>query len=86
MSGVASQQWDNVQFRARARASIEEHGGIDDQPAFDQFLGRLQYIDGDYNDASTFATRKFFSARISPTRRKISRLLIPRIVSSVFGK
>jgi glucose-6-phosphate 1-dehydrogenase len=57
--GVASSQWGIEQFRARARASIEEHGGIDDKGAFDQLMGRLQYIDGDYNDASTFtALRK----------------------------
>ena len=36
--------------------------------------------------ASTFTMREFFCATISPTRLKISRLLIPRMDSSVFGK
>jgi len=54
--GVASSQWNIDQFRARAKASIEEHGGVDDQAAFDQLMERLQYIDGDYNDAATFKT------------------------------
>jgi glucose-6-phosphate 1-dehydrogenase len=52
--GVASSKWGIEEFRARAKASIEEHGGIDDQAAFDELIGRLQYIDGDYNDAATF--------------------------------
>jgi glucose-6-phosphate 1-dehydrogenase len=54
--GVASSQWNLDQLRARAKASIEEHCGIDDQAAFDQLMSRLQYIDGDYNDAATFTT------------------------------
>jgi glucose-6-phosphate 1-dehydrogenase len=52
--GVASSQWTIDQLRARAKASIEEHGGIDDRGAFDDLMQRLQYIDGDYNEASTF--------------------------------
>jgi glucose-6-phosphate 1-dehydrogenase len=54
--GVASSQWTIDQLRARAKASIEEHGGIDDQAAFDELMQKLQYIDGDYTDAATFAT------------------------------
>ena len=54
--GVASSQWGIDDLRARAKASIEEHGGIDDQRAFDELMNRLQYIDGDYNEATTFDT------------------------------
>src|ERR1700704_6311789 len=53
--GVAYSQWDLERFRARARESVEAHCGIDDQPAFDRLLGSLRYIDGRYEDASTFA-------------------------------
>jgi glucose-6-phosphate 1-dehydrogenase len=72
--GVASSQWSIDQFRARARASVEEHGVIDDQAAFDQFLGRLQYIDGDYKDAGTFdALRK----ELDGAKRPAHYLAIP---------
>ena len=52
--GVASSQWTLEQLRARAKASVEEHGGIDDQAAFDRLMDLLHYIDGDYQDGATF--------------------------------
>ncbi|HEX5472988.1 MAG TPA: glucose-6-phosphate dehydrogenase [Lacipirellulaceae bacterium] len=56
--GVAKSGWNLDQFRARARDSVEKHGGID-ATAFEKLLGLLRYVDGDYNDASTFqALRK----------------------------
>ncbi|HVT30535.1 MAG TPA: glucose-6-phosphate dehydrogenase, partial [Lacipirellulaceae bacterium] len=56
--GVAKSGWNLDQFRARARDSVEKHGGID-PPAFEKLLGLLRYVDGDYNDLSTFqALRK----------------------------
>jgi glucose-6-phosphate 1-dehydrogenase len=53
--GVAYSQWDLARLRARARDSVAEHGGIDDQAAFDRLLESLRYIDGRYEDSSTFA-------------------------------
>ncbi len=56
--GVAKAGWNLDQLKARARDSVEKHGGID-QEAFDKLLGLLRYVDGDYNDQSTFqALRK----------------------------
>ena len=53
--GVAQSDWDLEQLRNRARDSIEHApGGIDDRRAFSQLLSRLQYVDGDYQDAHTF--------------------------------
>ena len=52
--GVAYSQWDLARFRARARESVEAHGGIDDQAAFDRLIGALRYIDGRYEDGATF--------------------------------
>ena len=52
--GVAYSRWDLARFRARARESVEAHGGIDDQAAFDRLLDGLRYIDGRYEDAATF--------------------------------
>jgi glucose-6-phosphate 1-dehydrogenase len=52
--GVAYSQWDLARFRARARESVEAHGGIDDQEVFDRLLDALRYIDGRYEDPATF--------------------------------
>jgi glucose-6-phosphate 1-dehydrogenase len=52
--GVARAGWTLDQFRARARESLEKHGGVDGQ-AFDKLSGLLRYVDGDYQDPATFA-------------------------------
>jgi glucose-6-phosphate 1-dehydrogenase len=51
--GVAKQGWNLEQLRERARDSVEKHGGLD-KDAFDILCKLLRYVDGDYNDASTF--------------------------------
>ena len=41
--------------RNRARDSITQYGGgVDDEAAFEQLIGLMRYVDGDYNDAATF--------------------------------
>src|SRR5262245_29076630 len=52
--GVAKAGWTLEQLRARARDSLEKHGGVD-RLAFEKLSGLLRYIDGDYQDAETFA-------------------------------
>jgi glucose-6-phosphate 1-dehydrogenase len=51
--GVAKSGWNLDQFRARARDSVEKHGGLD-PAAFDKLCGLLRYVDGDYQDPATF--------------------------------
>jgi glucose-6-phosphate 1-dehydrogenase len=51
--GVAKSGWTIDQLRARARDSVEKHGGLD-PPAFDKLSGLLRYVDGDYQDPATF--------------------------------
>jgi len=51
--GVAKAGWNLDQLRARARESVERHGGLDHE-AFDRLSRLLRYVDGDYHDASTF--------------------------------
>jgi glucose-6-phosphate 1-dehydrogenase len=51
--GVAKAGWNLEQFRARARDSVEKHGGLD-AVAFEKLAGLLRYVDGDYADAATF--------------------------------
>ncbi len=56
--GVAKSGWNLDNLRARARESIEKHGGIDPE-SFDRLSRLLRYVDGDYADPSTFvAIRK----------------------------
>src|ERR1700761_7351978 len=56
--GVAKSGWNLDQLRARARDSLEKHGGVD-PAAFDRLCSLLRYVDGDYKDAATFqAIRK----------------------------
>src|ERR1700757_2753267 len=60
--GVAKSGWTIDQLRARARDSVEKHGGID-RAAFDRLCGLLRYVDGDYNSPATFqAIRKELGA------------------------
>ena len=56
--GVAKAGWNLEQLRARARDSVDKHGGVD-RTAFDKLSGLLRYVDGDYSDFSTYeALRK----------------------------
>src|SRR5260370_3966504 len=56
--GVAKSGWTTDQLRARARDSLEKHGGVD-PAAFDHLGGLLRYVDGDYKSPATFqAIRK----------------------------
>jgi len=53
--GVAKAGWGLDQLKARARDSVEQHGGL--HPAtFDKLCGLLRYVDGDYQDPATFQT------------------------------
>jgi glucose-6-phosphate 1-dehydrogenase len=51
--GVAKSGWNLDQLKARARESLERHGGLD-PAAFAKLCGLLRYVDGDYNDPATF--------------------------------
>lgn len=51
--GVAKSGWGLDNLRARARDSVEKHGGLDPE-AFDRLCRLLRYVDGDYADPATF--------------------------------
>jgi glucose-6-phosphate 1-dehydrogenase len=71
--GVAKAGWNLDQFRARARDSLEKHGGID-EAAFAKLTGLLHYVDGDYGDAATFASLR---RELGPAKRPAHYLAIP---------
>jgi len=72
--GVAKQGWDLGRFRVRARESLQAHGGGVDEAAFAELLGRLGYVDGDYNDPSTFDQLR---TALGSARRPLHYLAIP---------
>jgi glucose-6-phosphate 1-dehydrogenase len=77
--GVARAGWSPDQMRARAKDSLEKHGGLD-PAAFAKLAGLLRYVDGDYNDPATFgAIRKELGA----AKRPAHYLAIPPVL---FGK
>ncbi len=71
--GVAKAGWTLDQLRARARDSLEKHGGLD-AAAFDKLLKLLGYIDGDYGDPATF---KALRRELGPAARPAHYLAIP---------
>lgn len=71
--GVGRSGWTCDQLVERARASITEHGGVDEK-AFAILKARLRYVDGDYNDAATFAKLK---AELGGVTRPAHYLAIP---------
>jgi glucose-6-phosphate 1-dehydrogenase len=52
--GVAKAGWNLDRFRARAKDSVEKHGGLD-PAAFEKLMSLLRYVDGDYQAPETFA-------------------------------
>src|SRR5262245_889904 len=53
--GVAFSDWTLDDLVKRARDGITQFGGgVDDEKAFDKLCRNLSYIDGNYNDSTTF--------------------------------
>src|SRR5262249_28743674 len=51
--GVARSAWTVDQLRARARDSVEKHGGLD-PAAFNKLVSLLRYVAGDYQSPATY--------------------------------
>jgi glucose-6-phosphate 1-dehydrogenase len=74
--GVAKAGWNLDQLRARAKDSLEKHGGVD-PAAFEKLSGLLHYVDGDYQDPATFeALRK----ELNGAQRPAHYLAIPPVL------
>jgi glucose-6-phosphate 1-dehydrogenase len=71
--GVAKSGWSRDQLIERARASVTEHGGLD-QEAFARLVANLRYVDGDYNDPKTFEQLR---GELGGARRPAHYLAIP---------
>lgn len=72
--GVAKAGWSLDQLRARARDSVETHGGDIDGAAFAKLSSLLRYVDGDYEDATTF---DLLRRQLGAAQRPLHYLAIP---------
>src|SRR5438105_6060073 len=72
--GVAKSGWAIDQLRARARDSLAQYGGGVDEAAFATLVQLLQYIDGDYQDPSTYQLLK---KALGSAARPLHYLAIP---------
>jgi glucose-6-phosphate 1-dehydrogenase len=74
--GVAKAGWGLDQLKARARDSVEQHGGLH-PTAFDKLCGLLRYVDGDYKDPATFQTLR---EELGSAQRPAHYLAIPPVL------
>src|SRR5262245_6335704 len=77
--GVARAGWTLDQLRARARDSVDKHGGLD-PAAFPRLANLLRYVDGDYQDPATFAALR---QQLGPARHPAHYLAIPPVLFGV---
>jgi glucose-6-phosphate 1-dehydrogenase len=74
--GVAKAGWNLEQLQARAKDSLDKHGGLD-PAAFGTLCRLLRYVDGDYQETATFqAIRR----ELGPARRPAHYLAIPPVL------
>lgn len=71
--GVSRGHWSLDQLQARAKDSLEKHGGVDPE-AFRKLCGLLRYVGGDYNEPATFQT---LCQQLGSARRPAFYLAIP---------
>ncbi len=74
--GVAKAGWNLDQLKARAKDSVEKHGGLD-PAAFKKLMGLLRYVDGDYQDRATFNALR---EQLKDARRPAHYLAIPPVL------
>jgi len=74
--GVAKAGWNLDQLRARAKDSLEKHGGAD-PAAFEKLSGLLRYVDGDYQDPATFEALR---GQLKDAHRPSYYLAIPPVL------
>ncbi len=77
--GVAKAGWNLEQFQARAKDSVEKHGGLDPD-GFAKLFPLLRYVDGDYKDIATFAEVR---RQLGDAKHPLHYLAIP---PSLFGE
>ncbi len=74
--GVAKGGWSLDELKARAKDSLEKHGGVD-AGAWDKLTGLLRYVGGDYKDPATFTTLR---KELGNTEHPAHYLAIPPVL------
>jgi glucose-6-phosphate 1-dehydrogenase len=77
--GVARSGWELGHLRARARQSLEAHGGVD-AAAFARMSELLVYVDGDYRDPATYERLR---QALGAAARPVHYLAIPPSIFTV---
>ena len=80
--GVANAGWTLDHLKARAKDSLEHHGGVDES-AFEKLLDLLRYVDGDYNDPNTFTQLR---GVLGNAQRPLHYLAIPPSLFAVVAE
>lgn len=71
--GVGRSKWPLDQFKARAKDSLEQNGGLD-PAAYAKLCSLLNYVDGDYDHPTTFANLR---KALGTAQRPLYYLVIP---------
>ena len=74
--GVAKAGWNLDQLKARAKDSLEKHGGLD-PAAFTKLSGLLRYVDGAYEDGAIFQAIR---EELGSAQRPAHYLAIPPVL------
>jgi glucose-6-phosphate 1-dehydrogenase len=84
--GVAKAGWSLDQLKARAKDSLEKHGGLD-PAAWTKLSDLLRYVDGDYSDEATFqALRKELGSAQHPAHYlAIPPLLFEEVIKQLMN-
>jgi glucose-6-phosphate 1-dehydrogenase len=80
--GVAKSGWALDDLKARARDSVEKHGGVN-ETAFAKLMALMQYIDGDYSDSDTFVRLR---KALGDAKRPAHYLAIPPSLFAEVGE
>jgi glucose-6-phosphate 1-dehydrogenase len=81
--GVAKAGWTLDQLKARAKDSLDKSGEHIDPDTFGKLLGLLRYIDGDYNDPTTFRSLRDV---LGASRHTLHYLAIPPSMFETVGE
>jgi glucose-6-phosphate 1-dehydrogenase len=73
--GVARDKCGLEGLKARAKESVEKHGGGTDPEAFPKLMKQLRYVHGDYSDAATFDA---LGQALADIKRPVHYLAIPQ--------
>jgi len=80
--GVAKAGWNLDQLRARAKDSLEKHGGGVDPAAFQKLVSLLRYVDGDYEAPATFDALR---QALGGAKRPVHYMAIPQGLFGLVG-